>query len=299
VLSPITGNDRVSLVESFDSAKLIAEWQRDLGIDISRELTGCDYVELYRCNETGLRFFAPASVAGSGGLYAQLQKFDWYYMPWKWEHERLFNRLKPGERALEVGCATGAFIERLCAAGFDAKGIELDASAVAEARKKGLPISKHDLWEIEVGEDGLYDVVCSFQVLEHLVDPSTFIRTALALTKKGGRLVCSAPNHASFLGHQYNLLDMPPHHMTQWDKQVFDAIQNLFPMDLSYVAFEPLAEYHIKAYLEVNRSRFANGNRLFRLLFNRLTLPVLDGLLRMGGRKFCRGQSIYVEFTKQ
>lgn len=298
VVSPLTKKSTVSLVQIIPVDRLVNEWNRDLGIDISKEFGDNKTIVLYQCDETKLRFFVPSTVAGSEHLYAQLQKFEWFYMPWKWEHDVLFSRLKKGEKILEVGCATGAFIEKLCSSGFEAEGIELNLSAVAVAKSKNLPVSETDLFNLAKNRPEQFDVVCSFQVLEHVSDPASFIKGCIDLLKPGGRLVICVPNIESFLGHQYNLLDMPPHHMTQWSAKAFQSLEGFFHLRLSHVRYEPLANYHIDGYLHAHQSRLYKISPIYRLLFNRHTLPLYKLALKAGFRRFCRGQSIYVEFVK-
>jgi SAM-dependent methyltransferase len=255
-------------------------------------------MELYQCNATGLRFFDPPTIAGSEYLYAQLQKFDWFYMPWKWEHEVLLSRLNKGERILEVGCATGAFVEKLCSAGFEVEGIESNSTAVADAQAKNLPVSTSDLFALASSKPAAYDVVCSFQVLEHVPDPAAFISGCIALLKPKGRLVICVPNNESFLKYQYNLLDMPPHHMTQWSVGTFQALEKLYPLRLTFVKYEPLARYHVDGYLYAHQKHLLAISSIYRLLLNRFTIPIIRYALKSRLSRFCRGQSIYVEFVK-
>ena len=70
-------------------------------------------IDLYRCNDTGYRYYSPLDLGGDSSFYEHFQKFDWYYMPWKWEHEVSLDYITDGQRLLEVGCGQGAFIEKV------------------------------------------------------------------------------------------------------------------------------------------------------------------------------------------
>jgi 2-polyprenyl-3-methyl-5-hydroxy-6-metoxy-1,4-benzoquinol methylase len=105
-----------------------------------------------------------------------------------------------------------------------------------------------DLAEVAQKSPGDYDVVCAFQVLEHLSNPGDFLRSACSLLRSGGKLLIGVPNADSFLRFQYNLLNMPPHHTTRWPMAVFTRIPAIFPLQLRRIAAEPLASYHVYDY---------------------------------------------------
>ncbi|MBQ0841259.1 MAG: methyltransferase domain-containing protein [Gammaproteobacteria bacterium] len=298
VCSPLTGNKNVIKLHSFDTQKIIDDWLKSFDMEIKDEFSGCSRIDLYQCLETGLRFFVPMSVAGSNSLYVKLQKFEWFYLPWKWEHEALFSRLNLGEKILEVGCATGVFVERLSHLGFSVEGIEFNKSAVAVCEEMGLPVSMQNMKQLAINRAEAFDVVCSFQVLEHVADPLSFINESLALLKCGGRLVICVPDNDSFLHYKQTLLDMPPHHVTQWNLKAFQSLERLFSLKLVCVKYEPLPKTQVTGYLYAHRKRMMEKSLFFKVLMNKYTMPIFRFFLNSGLRHMCRGQSIYVEYEK-
>jgi hypothetical protein len=91
---------------------------------------------------------------------------------------------------------------------------------------------------------------------------------------------------------------MPPHHMTRWSVRTFKSLENIFPLRLEKVRFEPLAEYHQKMFLDACINRYSSSRILRKIFFNRYTLPAYNLLLGSGLRKFVTGHSIYVCFRK-
>ena len=298
VISPLTNESQVSLLDEIPTSRLIADWNNAFSIDITDELKGCSKIELYRCDKTGLKFFMPSTIAGSDKLYVQLQKLDWYYMPWKWEHVIALTSMRKGERILEVGCGIGDFVEAVRSKGFAIEGIELNPAAIAAAQGKKLPVSETTLFDLANQEGEAFDVICSFQVLEHVPDPGVFIKGCISLLKHGGKLILCVPDNDGFLRYQYNILDMPPHHMTQWSLETFRAMEKMFPLRLCRVACEPLASYHVDAYINTYCSRFSDTGNPLRLLLNRYTAPFIRFLFMKGMRHLFRGQSLYIEYTK-
>lgn len=296
--SPLTNNNEVSLVYKLDSSVLIDAWQTQFKIDITPELLGCEEICLYQCDKTKLLFFEPSTVAGSGHLYEQLQKFDWFYMPHKWEHDIALQDLKDCHEVLEVGCAFGAFIELGLNAGLNIKGIELNKAAVAVAQDKKLPVEFLDIENFSNSNPASLDAICSFQVLEHISNPKEFIQCSIQSLKIGGRLIICVPNAESFLKYQNNLLDMPPHHMLRWSEASFRALESLFPLKLERVVQEPLASYHVSGFLNSYKNFLSSKFYLSAFLLNRYTLSFYEKILQLGLRKHLKGQSLYVQFRR-
>lgn len=103
------------------------------------------------------------------------------------------------ERALEIGCGTGATMavlqqrRRLA----QAVGVELDPAAASEARKHFDTVLESTVEAADFEAliaPGSLDLVLCLDVLEHLVDPWTVVRRVSPLLKPGGRLVLSVPN---------------------------------------------------------------------------------------------------------
>ncbi|MBD2464227.1 methyltransferase domain-containing protein [Oscillatoria sp. FACHB-1407] len=298
VVSPLTGSNQVKLIEVFPASQLINDWKNGFRIDITSELHGHPEICLYECLETGLKFFLPSDTTGSDKLYEQLCQLSWYYMPDKWEYQVALEDLKGYQNVIEIGSGYGYFIQQCKEAGLQARGIELNESAVKAAQKQNLPIERVDLKDLVGQYSESFDAVCSFQVLEHVSNPKDFLDWSIQLLKKGGKLVLCVPNSESFLKHEYCLLDMPPHHMFQWSKKSFKALEKIFPIKLEKVKLEPLASYHVMGYLTSYRDYYRSVSPVGKLLFNRHTLSLYQKALNTGLRQFVTGQSLYVEFRK-
>jgi SAM-dependent methyltransferase len=100
--------------------------------------------------------------------------------------------LKPG-RMLEVGCASGEFMHRMAARGWEVEGIEFSPEAAASARPLGYSVHVGPL-ETAPSPAVPYDLVVAWMTLEHLHDPVLGLRKLRDWTRSGGWLVASVPN---------------------------------------------------------------------------------------------------------
>jgi 2-polyprenyl-3-methyl-5-hydroxy-6-metoxy-1,4-benzoquinol methylase len=298
VKSPLNPDSKLSLLETYPVETLINAW-KTYDIDINEELRGIENINLYHCETSCLDFFTPASAAGSSELYSQLQKFDWFYMPQKWEFEEAIKDLENCKSLLEVGCGRGFFIDNvLKKLKCDVKGIEFNEEAVEKARNKKLPVENIDLKQL-IGNGETFDAVCSFQVLEHTTNPRKFLESIMNVLTNDGILILSVPNKESFLKQQFNILDMPPHHMTRWNLSALRYLEKLFPIKMIRASYEPLAKYHISGYVSAYIQLVSTKLPLGRFLLSERIIRVISALLEITGMySFLRGQSLYVVFKK-
>jgi SAM-dependent methyltransferase len=103
-------------------------------------------------------------------------------------------RLERGRRLLDVGSATGAFLRRAVARGWDAVGVEVSAHARAASVAEGLHVVP-DL--TESARLGSYDVATMHHVLEHLEDPVAVLTDVRLQLRSGALLWVEVPNFAS------------------------------------------------------------------------------------------------------
>jgi SAM-dependent methyltransferase len=297
-ICPLCGNASSFLRNTLEVKQIVEEWKHQLGIDVSAEFQGTSQLELRQCNNCRMLFFQPASVAGSPSLYERLEKFDWYYMKRKWEHDVAMQDLSACTNGIEVGCGFGDFVARVATEmGIPFEGCEQNPSAVQVARARGVSVHLDGLENLANTRRSAYDAVCAFQVLEHVTRPGSFVAASCSLLRPGGKLMLGLPNAASFLRHQRNILDMPPHHMTRWTAEVLSRLQESFPVRLIRIAYEPLADYHVEGYVDAYMGLFAS--RGLRVLATPSVRLRIASLVRKSGlHKLLRGQSIYACYVR-
>jgi 2-polyprenyl-3-methyl-5-hydroxy-6-metoxy-1,4-benzoquinol methylase len=245
VKSPVTGSSNVIKERDIHCSFIIEKYQAELSMDVSRFFKGLTSISIYLCKDTGYRFYHPFTIDGDDAFYQQLEKFPWYYMDWKWEHGITENLIKKDDKVLELGCAHGTFLKKIKSKGASVEGLELNSAAVKDCKDNGLAVHPETIEKFSTHTGATYDMVCSFQVLEHIRDIKAFIDASLKVLKPGGRMVVCIPNNDSLiLKNEDRTLNMPPHHMGLWTMNSLVQLQNHFPMRLDGIYLEPLQSYH-------------------------------------------------------
>lgn len=304
MISILTGNDDARVLTRLNSMDVAEQWQKILSIDVGDDFRRLGSIEYLQCSVTGFRWYTPPEAAGKGALYEQLEKFEWYYMPEKWEFSLALHLLKGADSILEVGVGEGHFLRAARKHGFAVEGVELNPKGAKRARALGCQVYERTLKELSDQISERFDAICSFQVLEHVPDPREFLQGMIGMLRPGGRLILSVPNAAVMRKidpNNQDFLNQPPHHMGHWDEGNFRALERLLPLKVKSVHREPLADYHIgwmvNSYL---RNLMAPlDETILRLLVNRYSTLPLQWILRAGLRKFFPGHTLLVELEYQ
>jgi SAM-dependent methyltransferase len=101
--------------------------------------------------------------------------------------------LPPGAKVLEAGCGPGGNLAMLKAFG-EVTALEPDAESRAYASEKaGVPVEAGFLPGELPFKPGSFDLVCAFDVIEHVEDDAGAVAALAGLLKPGGRFVATVP----------------------------------------------------------------------------------------------------------
>ncbi len=103
-------------------------------------------------------------------------------------------------RVLDFGCGNGALCRFLSSFDFHVVGVEPDLAGVQIARRESPSIAFYQLGVEDnpdeiVQSEGLFDVVVSAEVVEHLYSPHLLSHFAWRCLKPGGLFVVTTPYH--------------------------------------------------------------------------------------------------------
>jgi SAM-dependent methyltransferase len=304
VTSPMTGSNNVSLEYELSSAKIIELYQNDYGIDVHNYFEDLEVIQIYKCLDSSYRFYFPFNLAGNSELYKQLDRQVGYYSL-RLEHHLVEGYFQKGQKVLEVGCGSGFFLEYLQKKGLECTGLEFNEDAVQHSTRKGLKVIHQDLIDHAQSNLGKYDIVCSFQVLEHVIDITGFLNACIDSLKIGGKLIIAVPNNNPFL-YKYDLyhtLNLPPHHMGLWDEISLKNLSNFFPINQDKIIVEPLQEkdyiYYLKFQITNLKSRFIFLPTLMEFLLLKIRPHRLRQYLQKNICKSIAGRNIVGIYTKK
>lgn len=282
------------LLDRFTSRQII-EAYKEQGLNVERFFSK-EYIELYKCVSTGYRFYYPPSIIGDSEFYEELSITRKNYYSERWEHKKSLNFIEEGDKVLEIGSGFGIFLQILKERQINAKGIELNMHAVNHCKDSNLDVEGILIEDIVDDYKEHYDVICSFQVLEHIYDVHNFIENQLKTLKKGGKLIIGVPNNNPylFINDKYHTLNLPPHHAGLWNKEALFSLERVFNLKVDKLIFEPLSltyDYFID--FNLKKIRHKKIQYILRNLETKYR-PILRKLLS----KFINGRNILVVYKK-
>jgi len=272
---PLCSSEQIKLIDVVDSRVLTKKYERLTNENFStlfvKEIT------LNECQNCKLRFFYP-QVAGEESFYNTLQKYDWYYMKEKEEYREASKYIDSTDKVLDVGCGKGDFAKYLST--IDYVGLEYSKNAQKMALKNGVKIINKMIQDYADKYPKYFDVVVSFQVLEHVSDPESFLESMLKSLKSDGKMIIAVPNEDSFLKYaSNNILNLPPHHVTRWSEDSLKFIAKKYNLNLIGIYRERLQPIHKQWYLKVLIENSIIKSKLLDNSFRRKILSVFARLL--------------------
>ena len=95
---------------------------------------------------------------------------------------------------LEVGASAGQFLSHVKGKVALVNAIELDKACCAFMQNELGIDADSELLSESIFAHKSYDIVCAFQVMEHVIEPRAFLRDLMNATKKGGVIFIEVPN---------------------------------------------------------------------------------------------------------
>lgn len=195
-----------------------------------------------------------------------------------------------GKRVLDVASGAGFGLQMLRAAGAQVVGLDYDAQSLAEVRARAgwADLVRGDATRLPFG-DATFDVVASFETLEHVPDATGMVRELRRVLKGGGRLILSTPNR------EFGPLELHannPFHVQEFSGPELRELLGGSFSRISLYGQVPVPDYRYVPFLMVDPHR--EPRALLWKAQVRLPYGVRDALARaIGGRSFYPGEADY------
>lgn len=141
-------------------------------------------------------------------------------------------RLARGKRVLDVACGAGYGSAELARVAEQVTGLDVSEEAVEAARAAyaapNLRFLTAPAQSVPL-EDGAFDLIVAFEVIEHLADWPALLAEARRLLAPGGQLIVSTPNR-DYYAESRRLHGPNPYHVHEFDYAEFRSeLEKVFP----------------------------------------------------------------------
>jgi SAM-dependent methyltransferase len=197
-----------------------------------KELWQQESCDIVQCDNCGFCYSNPY-VAGDEKFYTIAYERSGY-PTWKWEHQLTYEVLLQEKlkdfNLLEIGAGDGAFVKRIVPNLTPPENVvctEFSDYGRHQLHNYGIECLSKDIRAIKNETFKEYfDVVCMYQVIEHMDRLDNLFESLNWLTRADANLFISVPNPKNVEFSELNggLMDMPPNHIGRWNRECFEII---------------------------------------------------------------------------
>jgi SAM-dependent methyltransferase len=239
--------------------------------------------QLTQCSSCGQVMQNPTPDDGElSAAYSVSSNYDCYRPAWKesgwpiWKILRswttlrrvlLLKRYGKGRDMLEVGCGAGDFMVAAHRKGWNVRAVEYNRSMVEIIRSAfGFDVRVGELAP-SLWNEGQFDVVAFWNVLEHVKDPLRELSIAASYLRSGGRVLLNIPSRQAaergqWFGQYWAMLDLP-RHLYFFDKTTLSRLCERAGLEL--VIYEtPFVQSAWGYYMSCWRWADRNGKKTLR-----------------------------------
>lgn len=244
--------------------------------------------------------------------YYHLERVNWWFtVRRKILSERINHLLNQpkGMQSLNIGAATGTTSDMLTDFG-EVMSVEYDAQCCNYTKTfLSTPIIQGSITELPFANDS-YDLVCAFDVIEHVEEDGKAIAEMIRVCKPGGHIAITVPAYMFLWGSH----DLVNHHYRRYTLQQLTRLIHQHQGDIIYktyfnsILFIPIAAFRIVTQLiekiKGKTSTIAQSDHTIlgtNGFFNSLLAGIfkIDYYLLKWGIRFPFGVSIMIFFQKQ
>lgn len=183
-----------------------------------RPLPRYQRAHLVKCNDCGFVFCEKIpSVNELSAYYGNYPRFSELSPITVKRYNEILDKFEPFKQTnnlLDMGCSNGLFLECAKKRGWNVYGTEFADDCIANGAKNNIKIFKSDALTPEFF-NLKFDIITSFEVIEHINTPNPEIELIKKVLRKGGAYYVTTPNFNALsrfvLKEKWNVIEYPEH----------------------------------------------------------------------------------------
>lgn len=187
---------------------------------------------------------------------------------------KTIERIKNISNLLDIGCGYGLLLDEAKRSGWNAYGIDISREAYKYAKEElRLNVLNCDLVSSKF-ESQFFDVICLIGVIEHLLDPASYLKEINRISKDSGLLLITTLSIEGAIKHLNLFAYKPPEHLFYFSKKSISEIlnKNGFLVEKVSLYWKYYSLYDLVRRLE---EFFFGKLNLFSSLLNKMNLSSL------------------------
>ena len=255
---PICSSKRCELLHQLDSTftaqyYVLQELEPERHLKIKKEIErlwegqDCRIVRCRDCQFVSVDPFIPGDQPFYS-LFYDNPKFP----KWKWEYEHVYQHLKEAvekgqlvkPRILEIGAGTGMFVKRVSediTSPDNIVTLEYSDAGKQAIEAMGIKCIQQDVLQLGDEYNASFDVICMYQVLEHINNLDQIFAKLNQLSTPMGLLFIAVPgnNMMTYYEEHDAWIDNAPVHLSRWNRGCFEMIGSRHGWRLDSHEYEP------------------------------------------------------------
>ncbi len=139
-----------------------------------------------------------------------------------------FEKYRSTNNLIDVGCGDGLFLVEAKKRNWNVFGTEFTKEAMEVCSEKGIRMTSSPLAPENYPPD-FFDIITSFEVIEHINDPVSEILSFYQILRKGGLVYITTPNFDSvsrnIVGPRWNVIEYPEH-LSYYTRRTLNKLLN-------------------------------------------------------------------------
>lgn len=211
-------------------------------------------------------------------------------------YNELLDTLEPYRRTnrlIDVGCGVGHFLVVAKERGWEVHGTEYADDAMAICTAKGIDM-KQGPFNINNYEKESFDIITSFEVIEHINNPIGEVMGFNQLLRKGGAAYVTTPNFNSlqrfYLKEKWSVIEYPEH-LSYYTPKTISQLFKKLGFQKSWIQTTGISISRAKVAMKMSEERFNSATssdeqvrqKVESSRFLQLAKSTVNGILTMTG----------------